>query len=285
MIKSMPLWFSVKHRGNTMCGSAASIMSRYVLLGLCWFFSILHPETARAQDQPRQGIIGDDNRTIVRETGSPWEAIGQINVSGFKEAEMCTGTLIAPNLVLTAAHCVTHPSQKRPFPSGNIHFLAGVRGSDNKGHSTAKCVKLLEGYTYMPPSEFQPSRAAGNLHLSAFTKDVVVIVLKDSIGIDPVPLAKGATPWPGLKLVHAAYGIDRRFMLSAHVGCQLLGLEQPFWINDCDTRPGGSGGPVFVTSDEKLKLAAVMVGGIPGRLNAALPISAWGSLTDTAECP
>jgi len=136
----------------------------------------------------------------------------------------------------------------------------------------------------MPPSEFYASRVAGKLHLSAFAKDVVVLVLNESIAVDPAPLAKGATPWPGLKLVHAAYGVDRRFALSGHFGCKLLGLEQPFWINDCDTRPGSSGGPVFVTRDDKLELAAVMVGGVPGRVNAALPISAWSSLADSTEC-
>jgi protease YdgD len=269
-----------------MCGSAAWITCRYVFLALAWPMILAGlDDGASAQDQLRHGIIGDDNRIIVEETGTPWDAIGQVNVSGFKDAEKCTGTLIAPNVVLTAAHCVTSPSEKRPFPAGNIHFLAGVRGSENKGHSTAKCVNFLDGYTYIPASEFYASRVAGKLHLSSFAKDVVVLVLNERIAVDPAPLAKGVMPWPGLKLVHAAYGADRRFALSGHFGCQLLGLERPFWMNDCDTRPGSSGGPVFVTHDDKLKLAAVMVAGVPGRVNAALPISTWDSLTDMTECP
>ncbi len=34
---------------------------------------------------------------------SPWEAVGRLNIGG---NSFCTGALIAPDIVLTAAHCL-----------------------------------------------------------------------------------------------------------------------------------------------------------------------------------
>jgi V8-like Glu-specific endopeptidase len=105
--------------------------------------------------------------------------------------------------------------------------------------------------------------------------------------VAPAPLADGAPPQPGLRLVHAAYAADRRFVLSAHFGCHLVSgeTEPPFWINDCDTHPGSSGGPLFAESDGVLKIAAVMVAGSARQYNLALPLSEWMPLARNAICP
>jgi hypothetical protein len=90
-----------------------------------------------------------------------------------------------------------------------------------------------------------------------------------------------------MSLVHAAYPADRRYVLSAQFDCQLMqpGLARPLWINDCDTHPASSGGPVFTKSDGVLKLAAVMLGRMEPRLSIALPISEWRELTQNIDCP
>jgi protease YdgD len=51
------------------------------------------------------GIIGEDDRVRLQEQGPPWDAVGQVNVAGYRIMGQCTGTLVAPNLVVTAAHC------------------------------------------------------------------------------------------------------------------------------------------------------------------------------------
>ena len=62
--------------------------------------------------------------------------------------------------------------------------------------------------------------------------------------------------------MHAAYPADRRFVLTAHFNCRLVGSdrERPLWFNDCDTHPASSGGPLFTKMDGVFKLTAIMLG-------------------------
>ena len=104
-------------------------------------------------------------RKVIEELTPPWGAVGQVNVAGYRQRVECTGSLVAPNIVLTAAHCVTDPSHRKPFPVDEIHFLAGVRGSTWLRHSTAKCVHFPLDYDYGSQS---------------FSKDLVLITLNDN---------------------------------------------------------------------------------------------------------
>lgn len=228
------------------------------------------------------GVIGDDDRIRVEMEGPPWDAVGQVNVAAFRKVLRCTGTLVKSNLVLTAAHCVMDQSKKAPYPLRDIHFVAGVRGAENKGHSTAKCLRFPKDYEYVGPS--LPMQ---EVPLRTLEKDVVAMVLNEKLTPEPVPVGEGVVPRPGLRLVHAAYPADRRFVLSAHFNCHLLraDLIKPFWLNDCDTHPASSGGPIFMETEGQLKLVAIMVGMGRGFSNAALPISEWISLTEDTDCP
>ncbi|WP_420892479.1 trypsin-like serine peptidase [Phaeobacter piscinae] len=52
-----------------------------------------------------------------------WEAVGRLELNG---QGFCTGTLIAPDLVLTAAHCV-YDQRHNLRPADQITFRAGLR--------------------------------------------------------------------------------------------------------------------------------------------------------------
>ena len=105
--------------------------------------------------------------------------------------------------------------------------------------------------------------------------DMVEIVLYENLDVGPMPIAEDVEPRAGLSLVHAAYPADRRLVLSAHFGCQLLhaDLKPALWFNDCDTHPASSGGPLLAKVDGVLQLVAIMVAAGNGSPNVAVPIS------------
>ena len=207
---------------------------------------------------------------MIEELGPPWGSIGQVNVAGYRRRLECTGSLIAPDVVITAAHCVMDPWHRKPFPVHHIHFLAGVRRSTWLGHSTAKCLHFLPDYE----SAGQP-----------FSKDVVLITLNDSLEqVAPLELDRNAAQESDVSLVHAAYPSKRRHVLTAQFGCHLIKQSPNLWRTDCDARPASSGGPVFIQREDGLKLAAVMVGAGPSS-SVAVPIANWIELLAARSCP
>ena len=78
---------------------------------------------------------------VVDPSTWPASAIGVVTVAGFSKGGWCTGTLVAPRIVLTAAHCLVNGSQF--IAPGNVHFLAGM----NKGTpaSSSAAERLILG--------------------------------------------------------------------------------------------------------------------------------------------
>ena len=261
-------------------------MKRRVFPVLFYLGAILAAAPGAAEDL-RPGIIGNDDRLTVESSGWPWDAIGQVNIGGYRHSGKCTGTLVAPDLVLTAAHCVMDRLRKAPFPLHTIHYLAGARRSEHKGHSTAKCLRFLNGYEFVGPGGTGSARSAMQAPLGALLKDAAIIVLNDKLELTPAALGDDASVREEASLVHAAYPADRRFVLSAHDNCRLLRSPKgaPLWFTDCDTHPASSGGPVFMRADGALKLVAIMVATAGHQANIALPISEWTELIRAGSCP
>ena len=248
---------------------------------ICVAFSLAIVRTSAGD--PQSGIFGNDDRRVIEQLSAPWGAIGQINTTGYRRTSWCTGSLIATNLVITAAHCVMDPWSRKPFPLHQIHFLAGVRGSSWLGHSTAKCLHFPPDYEYVGPSGRLPSQQVPR---RAFLRDVVLIVLKDDLNnITPLELDRAAVQSPDISLVHASYPADRRYALTGHFGCHLLARDQNLWFTDCDTHAASSGGPVFVQSKEDLRLAAMMVGMAGTSNSVAIPVPNWIDVAAERNCP
>jgi protease YdgD len=209
--------------------------------------------TAHADGAKLPGIKGADDRQLVESSSWPWSAIGRVNRSS---GGFCTGTLIADDRVLMAAHCLWDERRKRWLPPAMIHFVAGYRRGVYVAHARVASYALLSQ---------EPMRGV----LKQARDDWVVLTLKKGLGkatgiIEIAPLTVKA--WTSYRkeggvLVRAGYSQDKGHILSRHVGCKLT----KFWnsedtvFHDCDATRGDSGSPILIRRGDRYHLIGIHV--------------------------
>jgi protease YdgD len=90
---------------------------------------------------PFATFFGYDDRQLFDTSAWPWRAIGQLR---FDTGASCTGVLIAPDVVLTAAHCIVHSGSL--VTAGNFITARGRPGGPLDA-------RILEGHVLDTVSE------------------------------------------------------------------------------------------------------------------------------------
>ena len=176
-----------------------------------------------------------------------WEAVGKLNLGG----GFCTGTLIAPDLVLSAAHCV-YDRRGQLRAANRITFNAGFRNGD-----VAASRKIAQVVAHAGFKPLEPLTGQNVIY------DVALLRLSEPIPthvIDPFIL-HGESVRPGAVSV-VSYGQGRENLQSRQRKCGLLERHDNLLVFDCDVTFGSSGAPVFSHMNGRGRILSVISGGI-----------------------
>ncbi len=198
----------------------------------------VEPKAARRDAPPHKLLSGADARG--------WEAIGRLDLV---RGMFCTGALIGPDLVLTAAHCLFDHETGARIPERGMTFRLGWRA----GRATAN---LGIAQAFVAPG-FTPE-AHGTV--DAIESDLALLRLESPVRKANVqPFETGRRPRKGDHVMLVSYGIGRSDSPSLQEDCKTLARQGGTLVFSCDVVPGSSGAPVFLrTEDGTVRIVSVI---------------------------
>lgn len=193
-------------------------------------------------------VAADDSALTPLQTGDQtrgWEAVGRLDIDrrGF-----CTGTLIAPDLVLTAAHCLYDSDTGLRIDHSKIEFLAGWRNGRASAYRWVKRAVAHPEFNYASGAAEDRTR-----------NDVALLELHHPINNTTIiPFKTDIRPHKGQSISVVSYAKDRSEAPSLQEQCSVIARQHGVLITSCDVNFGSSGAPIFSFESGEARIVSVI---------------------------
>ena len=182
-----------------------------LLIALTLLASLVVAATATAASNPKAtaSVIGGHNATIAQ-----YPSLAYIEGVQATAGYACTGSVVAPRVILTAGHCVEDIESSSIVEPGEIAVATGV--SNLTKIPKANISEVVQVLAY---PNFDPTKLQG---------DAGLLILAAPVAAPPIALATSADTAlynPGDELTIAGWGIDNRS--TGHAPNQLQAATVP----------------------------------------------------------
>ena len=175
-----------------------------------------------------------------------WEAVGRIDMG---HGSFCTGALIAPDMVLTAAHCLFEPHSGARIPLERMEFLAGWR------NGRAEAYRGVRRAVAHPDYDFDSTKK-----VSRVARDLALLELDQPIRSSRVqPFETSETRLrKGSEVTVVSYAEDRAEAPSLQQVCHVLESFGGVGMLSCSVDAGSSGAPIFILDENGPRIVSVV---------------------------